>query len=132
MLRSRRLISLSAVLLIALTTQGRGAQSSMKGYELYSWNREGQWYYSILTGTNRAKTYEEITSSKVALEGTKGLKAGLKNLPKGETIFWMSAENASISSAHKKEEFRFGLPSGKRIKRIKKICDELGLKLELR
>jgi hypothetical protein len=131
-MRRRVLIPLSAALLIALQAYGQGAQSGMKGYELYSWNRDGDWYYSILSGTNRLKSYEEITSSSVALKGTKALKAGLKNLPRGGTLFWVSDENASISSAHKREEFRFGLPSGKRVKRIKKICDELGIKLELR
>ena len=35
---------------------------SLKGYELYSWEEEGQWYFTLITGTNRTKTLEEITS----------------------------------------------------------------------
>ena len=37
---------------------------SMKGYELYSWyaQQEGEWYYTLITATNRLKTWEEITS----------------------------------------------------------------------
>jgi hypothetical protein len=35
---------------------------SFKGYELYSWEEEGQWHFTLITGTNRIKTIEEITS----------------------------------------------------------------------
>ena len=35
---------------------------SMKGYELYSWADDGQWHFTLITGTNRTKTMEEITS----------------------------------------------------------------------
>ena len=34
----------------------------MKGYELYSWSEDSQWHFTIITGTNRNKTLEEITS----------------------------------------------------------------------
>ena len=35
---------------------------SMKGYELYSWYEESedQWFYTLVTGTNRLKTIEEF------------------------------------------------------------------------
>jgi len=35
---------------------------SMKGYELYSWEEDNQWHFTLITGTNRTKTMEEITS----------------------------------------------------------------------
>lgn len=35
---------------------------SMKGYELYSWEKDGQWHFTLITGTNRTKTIEEIAS----------------------------------------------------------------------
>ena len=35
---------------------------SVKGYELYSWEENGQWHYTFITGTNRVKTMKEITS----------------------------------------------------------------------
>ena len=36
---------------------------SMKGYELYSWEEDAQWHFTLITGTNRTKTMEEITSN---------------------------------------------------------------------
>jgi hypothetical protein len=35
---------------------------SMKGYELYSWSQDGEWHFTLITGTNRNKTLEEIIS----------------------------------------------------------------------
>jgi hypothetical protein len=35
---------------------------SMKGWELYSWPERNTWKFSFLTGTNRLKTYSEVTS----------------------------------------------------------------------
>ena len=34
---------------------------SMKGYELYSWQVGDDWHFTLITGTNRLKTLEEIT-----------------------------------------------------------------------
>ncbi|MFC1940340.1 hypothetical protein ACFLXO_06645 [Chloroflexota bacterium] len=34
---------------------------SFKGYELYSWEEDNQWHFTLITGTNRTKTMEEIT-----------------------------------------------------------------------
>ncbi|HEY79044.1 MAG TPA: hypothetical protein G4O09_08030 [Dehalococcoidia bacterium] len=35
---------------------------SMKGYELYSWEEDNQWHFTLITGTNRTKMMEEIIS----------------------------------------------------------------------
>ena len=59
-------------------------EESMKGYELYSWEKGGQWYFSVLIGTNREKTLEEIQSADVALKGIDELKAVLKSIPAGQ------------------------------------------------
>jgi hypothetical protein len=61
---------------------------SMKGYELYSWEVKGEWYFSILVGTNREKTLEEIQSSDVAMRGIDELEAALKSIPAGQYITW--------------------------------------------
>jgi hypothetical protein len=39
----------------------------MKGYELYSWQQDGQWVFSLLVGTNREKTLDEIQSPQARL-----------------------------------------------------------------
>ncbi len=44
---------------------------SMKGYELYSWQQDGQRRFKLITGTNRTKTQEEIlaNSNSISPEG---------------------------------------------------------------
>jgi hypothetical protein len=71
---------------------------SMKGYELYSWEDIDQWHFTIITGTNRVKTVEEITSEEdfisetgwvnIHVVGVDAVKNVLKKLPKGESVFW--------------------------------------------
>jgi len=38
---------------------------SMKGWKLYSWPDGSYWNYSVLIGTNRVKSYEEVTTNKI-------------------------------------------------------------------
>src|SRR5215217_6231928 len=61
---------------------------SMKGYELYSWRSTGQWYFSLVVGTNRQKTYQEIVAPGVQIKGVAGLKRKLDLLPEGEELSW--------------------------------------------
>jgi hypothetical protein len=61
---------------------------SMKGYELYSWQMENEWYFSLIEGTNRLKTYEEVTSDEVTIIGIIALEKEIARLPKGETVFF--------------------------------------------
>jgi hypothetical protein len=61
---------------------------SMKGYELYSWEKDGEWYFSILVGTNREKTLDEIQSADATLQGVDELIAALKPIPAGLYITW--------------------------------------------
>jgi hypothetical protein len=72
---------------------------SMKGYELYGWVEDGENYFTIITGTNRNKSVEEIRSddcltvgnawSKIKVKGIEALQNVAKQIPKGETIIWM-------------------------------------------
>lgn len=67
----------------------------MKGYELYSWQEENDWYFSVMAGTNRIKTYAEVisvNSSAVHLITVKGidtLKLVLTKFPENEYISWI-------------------------------------------
>lgn len=71
---------------------------SFKGYELYSWEEEGQWHFTLITGTNRIKTIEEITSKgdfisetgwvKIQVVGADAIKDVLSRLLEGESVFW--------------------------------------------
>lgn len=71
---------------------------SIKGYELYSRLEDSQWHFTLITGTNRTKTMEEITSSEdfisetgwvnIHVVGADEVKYVLSKLPQGESVFW--------------------------------------------
>jgi len=71
---------------------------SFKGYELYSWEEDGQWHFTLITGTNRTKTVEEITTKddyisetgwvKIHVVGSDAIKDILSRLPQNESVFW--------------------------------------------
>jgi len=62
---------------------------SMKGWELYSWPVRDEWDYSILVGTNRIKSYDEVTNNKIIVTGKDSLKMVLNKFPENENIFWI-------------------------------------------
>jgi len=71
---------------------------SMKGYELYSWEEDNRWHFTLITGTNRTKTLEEIISKedyisesgwiKVHVVSVDVIKDVLSRLPQSESVFW--------------------------------------------
>ena len=71
---------------------------SMKGYELYSWQEEGQWHFTLITGTNRNKTLEEVTTGEnkegddgwvnIHVTGVEEIKAVLNRVPAKEWVSW--------------------------------------------
>jgi hypothetical protein len=71
---------------------------SFKGYELYSWEEDNQWHFTLITGTNRTKTMEEITSKedfisetgwvKIQVVDADAIKNVLSRLPRSESVFW--------------------------------------------
>jgi hypothetical protein len=130
MLRQATLACLTA-LLISLIAFGQEPQASGKGYELYSWKDKGHWYYSLLPGTNRLKSYEEITEPGTVRRDTEGLKSELQKLSKGDEVFWMSDAPASARKSAAGQTLNVKHPSRKRIESIKAICDKLGIKLKL-
>jgi hypothetical protein len=77
--------------------------SSMKGYELYSryLDEHATWQYTLITGTNRAKSYTEIWTPesvvtkddwvKLTVGGLDALRSVLDLLPEGEIVTWLDA-----------------------------------------
>ncbi|MBN2076515.1 MAG: hypothetical protein JW762_13280 [Dehalococcoidales bacterium] len=69
---------------------------SMKGYELYSWREGDEWYFKLITGTNRTKTLQEIVRKSdeisdlvdIRVTGVDALLTLLHKLPDGESVFW--------------------------------------------
>jgi hypothetical protein len=112
-----------AVLLLGSLLAGCGAVStssatsfveSMKGYELYSWQEGNTWKFSLLVGTNREKSLEEIKSADVVLSGMDTLEAALQQMPAGQYITWSSKEMLSF-------------PPQDIIEQVEKVCEGRGL-----
>jgi hypothetical protein len=88
----------------------------MKGYELYSWESDGTWYFSLLVGTNRLKTLEEIQDPAVALQGIDELKPVLESLASGQYLSWSAMDPLAF-------------PPEETIKQVRQICQDQGLEL---
>jgi len=91
---------------------------SMKGYELYSWQEGDQWKFSLLIGTNREKTLDEIKAADVVLTGLDALTSTLEKIPAGQYITWSSRETLSFPP----EEVR---------NQVEKVCKDRGLILNI-
>jgi hypothetical protein len=73
---------------------------SGKGYELYSWLQNEQWYFTLIRGTNRGKTLDEIVSTenslseaglvKISVIGVEAIKNVLSKIPIDTGVFWMN------------------------------------------
>jgi hypothetical protein len=115
--------SLILVILVGTLLSSCGAASqptvtpfpeSMKGYELYSWQEGSQWKFSILVGTNREKTLDEIKAEGTVLHGVEALTAALEQMPAGQYITWSSRETLSF-------------PPDEVVEQIEDTCTEQGL-----
>jgi hypothetical protein len=109
-----------------------------KGYELYSWQESEQWHFTLLTGTNRLKTYEEIVSVenvvsesesvRLTVQGLESLEATLGRLPEGETVTWISAEWLERVGA---TQGNIQLPDPTLVQEIERHCQRLGIRLQI-
>lgn len=61
---------------------------SVKGWELYTWQSGDSWKYSLMPGTNRIKSSEEILANPIAVVEREQIKLVLRQLPGGEEISW--------------------------------------------
>lgn len=71
---------------------------SLKGYELVSWQTDNEWNFTLITGTNREKSFDELISSenylsengmvKLTVSGVEEIKQVLGRLPVGESVAW--------------------------------------------
>jgi hypothetical protein len=91
---------------------------AMKGYELYSWQYGGLWRFSILVGTNREKTLEEIQSPDVALDGVEALQSALERIPAGQYLTWLSRDGLAF-------------PPSETVARVERVCRDRGLQLSV-
>jgi hypothetical protein len=90
----------------------------MKGYELYSWQEGNQWHFSLLTGTNRLKTLDEIKAPDTVLSDVDALTSRLKNIPAGQYVTWSSGETLAF-------------PPENILKQVEQVCKEQGLVINM-
>ena len=93
---------------------------SMKGYELYSWHVQNERYFALVVGTNRIKTYEEISLPETCVKGLEALKSELDKLPGGEQVFWSAQRVPSTT-----------LPPDGIIDEIRAYCEQRGIQLDV-
>ena len=115
-----------------LPTAADDLPHSMKGYELYSWEEEGQWHFTLITGTNRIKTIEEITSEgnfvsetgwvRIQVTGAAAIKDVLSRLPESESVFWCDELHIGQST-----ETDFELPPEQIADAIEEYATQCGL-----
>ena len=111
-----------------------------KGYELYSWRAIGQqpWTYVLISGTNRLKTLEEVTSLedvadeagwvRISVQGLDELKALLHRLPRGEQITWIDAGGMEQGMSGTEQ---MGLPEPEVVQEIQDYCQRIGVQLSV-
>ena len=109
---------------------------SMKGYEIYSWEEEGQWVFKLMTGTNRQKSIEEIMSNSetiqddawvnIKINGVDDLKTILEKLTKGDSLFWLSTKHI-VYTADQANPIVF--PPDAMIDDILELCKQIGVDL---
>jgi hypothetical protein len=90
----------------------------MKGYELYSWQEGNQWRFSLLVGTNRLKTVDEIKAADTFLPDVDTLIARLKKVPAGQYVTWTSGETLAF-------------PPDTILRQVEKVCTDQGLTLSI-
>jgi hypothetical protein len=96
----------------------RVEQTSFKGMELYSWQaKNGEWQYSLLVGTNRNKTAEEILSTPLDLQGVKN---EIAIMAVGESLFWTNNVYDTSSS----QTVNFSFPPKDVVNELKEFARE--------
>lgn len=100
---------------------------SIKGWELYSWTDGNRWNYSILMGTDRLKSYAEVTENLIKVSGKDSLKLLLDKLPAGEEIHWTG--KGWLKTIWNSNYGRLSLPDEDIVIEIKSFCSRKGLML---
>jgi len=78
----------------------------MKGYELVSWQSGDDWNFTLITGTNRSKTFEELMTPdsqvsesgfvKITVSGVDTIKKVLAMLPAKSEVLWSGMDLSGL------------------------------------
>ncbi len=103
------------------TAPERATKRAFKGYELYSWTDGIDWKFSLLSGTNRNKTPEEILRPRAPITGVQKLKDSLSKLAVGESVFWFNDGAEGLT-----------YPPKETVAELKRFAAEKGVKLSVK
>ena len=116
-----------------ITTPDNPLPRSFKGYELYSWQQDNLWNYTLITGTNRDKTVQEIITGNntvsadgwvnIHVVGEEQLEALISRIPANEYVIWLSGPRADLSQSI----VNFELPPTATIDDFKALAAQCGL-----
>jgi hypothetical protein len=108
---------------------------AFKGYELYSWQQDDQWNFTLITGTNRNKTIQEIITGNntvsedgwvnIHIVGLDALKGVILTIPENENVIWLSVPSAAEFS------IRFAFPPASAVTEIKTLAAQRGINLNI-
>lgn len=108
----------------------------MKGYELYSWQSNDEWYFTLITGTNRVKSLEEIQSGedtvstdgwvRISVKGVDAIKSVLGRLPQHEEVFWLSGQQLEQAETQTQP---VTFPPQQIVDDIRQYCEQQGVAL---
>ena len=102
----------------------------MKGYELYSWEENSTWNYTLITGTNRNKTYDEVVADddvetkewvKITVQDLGEIKQVLKRIPSEQFVSWVGPSRAP----------GFSFPPSSTVSEIENLCKDLKLNFQV-
>ncbi len=114
---------------------------SAKGYELYSWfdPDASVWTFSLVTGTNRLKTFSELREPKsimnadgwvsFTVRGFDMLRDLLDMLPSGEQVTWIDESWLEKAGAEREMIEAIRLPGEALVTELVAFCGERGVSL---
>lgn len=108
----------------------------MKGYELVSWQSGGTWNFTLVTGTNREKSFEELTQPgnevsqdgyvKLTMTGVDDLLKILALLPAEEQVVW---GGMVLEGEVPEDTVYFAYPPDEIVQKIADFCLTQGIDL---
>lgn len=111
--------------------------ASAKGYELYSWLDDKGWQFTLISGTDRSKSADEILSPessitpdgwvKITVSSVQDLKSIFDQLPVSQEVFWLEGNRLEGIAGDK----TFSFPPEETIQQMVLLSEELGLMLNI-
>ena len=108
----------------------------MKGYELVSWQTNNDWNFTLITGTDRSKTFEELLAPdsrvsedgfvKITVSGVSQIKKVFDRLPANTQVFWSGMD---LSGQVPEGTVYFTYPSEKVMNDLMNYCARIHINL---